>query len=157
MKTDIKTVDPDMTLPDLERYFLQEKVSGFPVVKSGQLVGIVSRSDIVRQICVERTIAELTSDYFQHPGEPEFHEDLNKMAERIGDRLEHLHVKDVTIHKVFTVSPDQPIEEVASTLLEHRIHRVLVKEGDQLVGIISSNGLVELIADGGLQLVDEGE
>ena len=43
MEADVRTVGPEMTLPELERAFLSEKVSGFPVLEDGNLVGIVSR------------------------------------------------------------------------------------------------------------------
>ena len=44
-----------------------------------------------------------------------------------------------------TIGPDASIPEVAATLRRQRIHRVLVAEGDVLVGIISSFDLVALL------------
>ena len=44
-----------------------------------------------------------------------------------------------------SVSPDASIEEVAKTLRQRRIHRVLVLDGEAVVGIISTFDLVKLL------------
>ena len=62
MQHQVHTIAPHVTLPELERAFLQKGVSGFPVVDKGELVGIVSRSDIVRQLFLEHHLAESTSE-----------------------------------------------------------------------------------------------
>ena len=64
MRFPVHSVPPDMPLRDLEREFLDKQVSGFPVVENNELVGVVSRSDIVRQLAFERRLAETTSDFY---------------------------------------------------------------------------------------------
>jgi predicted transcriptional regulator len=64
MQIRIHAVPPEMPLAQLEQEFLDKRVSGFPVVDDGQLIGVVSRSDIVRQLEVERQLAENTSDFY---------------------------------------------------------------------------------------------
>lgn len=153
MHEKVRTISPDRTLPELEEAFLRERVSGFPVVDRGRLVGIVSRSDLVRQLCVERSVAELISDYYREA--LAFAEDpvesLASIAERVGQRIEHLRVADVMIRRLITVPPDAPVAEVAQTLVEHRIHRVPVTDAGRLVGIVSSLDLARLIAEGRFQ------
>ena len=62
-------------------------MSGFPVVDQGKLVGVVSRSDVVRRICSERDVAERTSDFFFD--ETGFYEapmdSFNDSADRVGE------------------------------------------------------------------------
>jgi CBS domain-containing protein len=149
MRVAVKTVPSTMTLPELEKKFMEEKVSGFPVVDEGRLVGVVSRSNIISQICAERDIAEKTSDfYFDETG---FHESpmgsSAEIADRIGERMEQLRVSDVMARHPYTVSLDQPISEVAHRLVELSVHRLPVIDGHTLVGIVSSTDLVRLIAD----------
>jgi CBS domain-containing protein len=48
---------------------------------------------------------------------------------------------------VVGVSPDATIGEVARALCENRVHRVLVIENDQLLGIISTLDLVAVLRD----------
>jgi len=152
MQTDVHTVEPGMSLADLERRFLSARVTGFPVVEKGRLVGLVSRSDVVRQLEVEQTQAEVVSDYYRDMGivrdEPD--PDLRAIADRVGQRLEGLKVADVMVHDLITVSPDAPLREVAATLVEHHIHRVPVVEDGRLLGIVSSLDLARLLAEGRL-------
>jgi CBS domain-containing protein len=148
MRTQVRTVDPGTSLADLERAFLDARVSGFPVVENGRLVGIVSRSDVVRQLSVERSQAETISDYYREmTGFSDPTESLGEIADRVGQRLGRLRVADLMIRSLITVTPDQPLAEVARVLLEHGIHRVPVTEGDRLVGIVTSLDLVRLFAE----------
>jgi CBS domain-containing protein len=149
MRVAVKTVPSGMSLPDLEKKLLEEKISGFPVVDEGRLVGIVSRSDIVAQICVERDVAERTSDfYFDEKG---FHEapmsSTNAVADRIGERLEQLTVADVMTRHPLTVRLDLTMDALAKRFTDLGVHRLPVVDGDVLVGIVSTSDVVRLIAD----------
>jgi CBS domain-containing protein len=151
MTTRVRTVDPDMTLTDLERFFVSARLGGAPVVEDGKLVGVVSRSDVVRQIVVERTRAEYATDEHTEPGSWHFMPDdetTDWIGDAVADHLEHLCVRDVMISHVVTVAPDTPIVDVARTMVQQRVHRVIVTEGDAVRGILSSTDLMKLIADG---------
>jgi CBS domain-containing protein len=149
MTPDVRSVGPELALPDLERALIEERVGGFPVVEHGRLVGIVSRSDVIRQLCVERIMTERVSDFYVDLGrfEVEVMESFDAVGRRLGARIEGLCVKDVMSHDLITVSPLASLREVASTLVEHRIHRVPVADGGRLVGILSSLHLVRLFAE----------
>ena len=62
MQSPVRTVRPEMSLADLERTFLEAGYSGFPVVDGGKLVGVVTRSDVVRRLSVEQNVGEMISD-----------------------------------------------------------------------------------------------
>ena len=149
MQSKVRTVGPDLPLPDLERKFISDRVSGFPVVRDQKLLGIVSRSDIVRQLCVEQSLAETISDFHREveafASDP--HRSFQDIARRVGQRIEHLTVKDVMIREVITVGPEQSLNELAQILCKHRIHRLPVTEGERLVGIITTLDLVRLFAE----------
>ncbi|UCE85648.1 MAG: CBS domain-containing protein [Deltaproteobacteria bacterium] len=149
MHAEVRSVSPEMTLPELERQFFREGVTGFPVVDEGRLLGIVSRSDIVRQLCVEQSLAETASDYYREVGgiETSGVESLEAIGQRVGARVEKLCVRDVMIDATITATPDQPLRDVARTLVTHHIHRLPVVEGGKLVGIITSLDLVRLFAE----------
>jgi CBS domain-containing protein len=150
MQTKLHTVHPDLSLPDLERAFLEARVTGFPVVENDRLVGVVSRSDVVRKLATEQSYAEYLSDYHRDIGgfeSPEPVEPLSQLAARVGARLGSASVKDVMSGAPVTVSPDDPISHVARALMEHGIHRVLVTRDGRLEGIITSLDLVRLLAD----------
>ena len=149
MQSKVRTIAPDVPLPDLERKFIADRVSGFPVVRDQKLLGIVSRSDIVRQLCVEQSLAETVSDFHRdvdaYASDPI--QSFQDIARRVGQRIEHLTVKDVMIRDVITVEPEQSLSELAQVLCKHRIHRVPVTEQGRLVGIITTLDLVRLFAE----------
>jgi CBS domain-containing protein len=150
MQPEVQTVHPEMPLVELDRAFIDRAVGGFPVVDKGQLVGIVSRSDIVRQLYVEQSLAEMVSDYYHQvemsPGVPT--QSLKEIGDEVGERLESLHVKDVMIRKLFTVPATATVQEVARVLADHHIHRVPVTDAGRLVGIITALDLVRLLSEG---------
>jgi CBS domain-containing protein len=150
MQTDVRTVGVDTTLAELDRALLEARVSGFPVVQEGRLVGLVSRSDVVRQLGVEQSVAETISDYYRDVGgiRAESPETIDAIARQVGARIEKLRVEDVMVHDLITVSPTDPLEAVARILVEERIHRLPVVEAGRLVGILTSLDLVRLIAEG---------
>ena len=149
MRGGIKSVSPRMTLPELEEAFVRDQVTGFPVVDHGKLVGVVSRSDIVRQLCTERQVAETVSDFhFDERGFYEIEmESLHQIADRIGERIESLSVADVMNSRPFTVPLEMPIREVAHQFIEHHVHRLPVTDQGVLVGIMTTIDLVRLIVD----------
>jgi CBS domain-containing protein len=149
MRVAVKIVPPTMTLPELESELTESKLSGFPVVDAGKLIGVVSRTDVVRQICAEREVAERTSDfYFDETGFYEMEmESFKDIADRVGERIDELMVKDVMISNPLTVFPGQPISGIARRFMEHGVHRLPVTDRGILVGIVTTMDLVRLIAD----------
>ncbi len=156
MRRNVRTIAPEVTLPALEEAFVKQGVSGFPVVDKGELVGIVSRSDIVRQLFLEHHAAATTSDFYLD--DEGFHEiplvTFEQVADRVGGRIEKLQVKDVMSRVLVKVSPDQPLRVVAQMLTDNHVHRVLVTEDNRLLGLVSSLDLVRLIANGRVRADD---
>jgi len=149
MRSEVHTVEPEMPLVELERSFTTHGVTGFPVVQGGRLVGMVSRTDVVRQLVVEQSVAEETSAFYRGGVfEQDLAPSLEQVAAWVGRRLEDMSVADAMVHEVIAVAPDEPVDAVARLLVERRIHRVPVLEEGALRGIVSSLDLVGLLADG---------
>lgn len=55
-------------------------------------------------------------------------------------------VGDVMTRDVISVSPDTTVELVANLFTDHRIRRVPVMDGEQLLGIVSRADLVRMMA-----------
>ena len=149
MQTPVRSVSPGMRVADLERTLLEERIGGVAVVEGERLVGIVSRSDLVRQLVVERTRAEQISAFYLQPFDVEDASDPSEpVEEAIAARWEQLHVEDVMIRELICVGPEQTLDQVARLMLERRVHRLLVTEGGRLLGVVSTLDLVRLFADG---------
>lgn len=151
MHRDVRTIGEDVSLVELDRRLLEDRVSGFPVVADdGRLLGVVSRSDVIRQLSVEQTWAETLSGYYTDwSGLVESEPSIAEVGERLGRRIEERSVADVMARDAVTIGPDEPIADAARILVEHRIHRLPVVERGKLVGILSSLDVAAYVAKQG--------
>lgn len=148
MQREVRSVHPAMQLAELEEVLLRARISGAPVVENGRVVGVVSRSDVVRQLALEQSRAEESAFYlqpFEHEPDPERFS--LEVSQTVGARLARARVADVMIASVICIAPSAPISEAAALMLERRVHRLLVVEDDRLSGILSSLDLVRLLAN----------
>ena len=111
-------------------------IGGAPVVEGGRLIGIVSRSDVVRYFSIQRALTPIIG---------------SRPAGTHAQEEAHLTVRDLMAHDPVVVAPDAAIEDVARLMVARRVHRVLVTEGDAVVGLISALDIAELVASGRLR------
>lgn len=150
MQSQVLTVSPDTALPDLERRMLRSRVGALPVIdRDGRLIGIVSRSDVVRQLCLERSLGEAMADAYRDQNDDAFSTTAQQdVAVAIGRRMEQLVVRDVMIRDVVTIPPDLSLAKAAQRMVEARVHRLPVVKDGALVGIISSFDFARVVAEG---------
>lgn len=151
MRSHPTTVSPNTSVRDLESLFLSSGFTGFPVIQEDQLVGVVSRSDIVRSLLTERSRVEQASDFYSSMGQGNSDapsSSLEAIAAQVGVRLAQLKVEDVMIRNVVRVESSEPIQSVAKLMRDGHFHRLPVVDGDRLVGIVTSMDLVGAIAEG---------
>lgn len=55
MTRNVKTITPDTTLPQIEAIMVADDVGRLPVMQQGKLVGIVTRTDVLRQLLQDRS------------------------------------------------------------------------------------------------------
>lgn len=149
MTADVITATPSMTLKQVDQTLLKNGITGMPVVDGGNLVGVVSQSDIVRAIYDEQRQAQRIHDIYQSPY-PIPISAIEKMSgdtRRISEHIVTTTVKEVMSPVPVSVEVDTPVDVVARLMVTERIHRVLVTDRERLVGIVSSldlvNGMVE--------------
>ena len=149
MQANPSVASPDWDVAELERAFFSKRCSGFPVVQRGELVGVVSRSDLVRRLAVEHAREGEVSDFFREfaPAE-EGDEAAIRLGESraLAERLAGCTVADLMSPPTYVVEGDTPVEDIATLLVRHHIHRVPVVDAGKLVGIVSSLDLVALLA-----------
>lgn len=149
MKTEVTTVSPDMSLPDLERVFVRNRFGALPVLdRDHQLQGIVSRADVVRKFSLEQSLAELTDgDFDAILGVEDDDSAMDSIGAEVGRRLAKMHARDIMITEVITVGPDEPLAKAAAMMLERRIHRLPVLEDGRLIGVVSAFDFMALYAE----------
>ena len=144
MQSHVITLGPDTPLADAQRLFVEEGISGCPVVDDrGTVVGVLTSTDLLRAVDEERDTAAQETHYYRE--DLEFSGPDWSDLEDFQDRLAELRVADAMTPGTLSVDLDTPIPEVARTIRQHRVHRVLVVDGDSLAGIISTFDLVGLL------------
>ena len=173
MTTDLVTVSPEMTVREVMELLGQRHLGGAPVVSGGTLVGVVTGSDLMTfaaslsGVPTEREPGDYWSgpslaDDVAQENEPAsaFFSDMWEDAgadvtERFADvatpewnALEEHDVSEVMTHTpLTTIAPDASAESAADLMRQRGIHRVLVTEGDTLVGILTALDIARAAAD----------
>lgn len=147
MNKEVMRVREDMTVVELAAFLTDQEISGAPVEdEHGKLVGVVSLTDIVRA-------ASSGGERYAHDHDPNFY--VRGWEEQIEvEDLESLHfddeglvVRDIMTPSVFAIEADTPVGQVASSMMDSHLHRMLVVQQDEVVGIISTSDMLQLLAD----------
>ena len=144
MNPRVLAVSADWTLPGLADFLVEHEISGAPVVDAaGRLLGVVSVTDIAAALAAENAGSK-GSDFWKSawPEGPS-RETLADLAAR-GVRLT---VREIMTPEVYTVLEETPVSELAETLVEEHVHRLLVLREERVVGIVSTSDLLGLLIE----------
>jgi CBS domain-containing protein len=120
MKKDngIWAVNPDTTTLDAVRFMASRNIGALMVLEDGILSGIVSERDLVYRIAEQHALDVTTP------------------------------IKEYMTSPVFTVTPDQTIEECMQIMSNRRIrHLPVMMENDALIGLISIGDVVRALIE----------
>ena len=137
MTRDVISIDPDATVLQAARLMLQHRISGLPVIdKAGKLVGVLSEGDFLRrrETHTERRRSRWL-EFLMGPG-------------RMAADYIHSHgnkVSEAMTTDVQTVSDVTSIEDIVDLMERHRIKRVPVLCGGEMVGIITRSNLMRAV------------
>lgn len=145
MTREVRTVRDDTTLSELSDLLRREEISGVPVVdEDGRLVGVVSATDLLASVAENRSAGPAERpDYFRRAWEDSYDEE-DLVGVEIRD--EGPMVRDIMNPATYTVEEGTTLPEIARLMLQAHVHRVLVLEGSELVGIVSSSDLLKVLA-----------
>jgi CBS domain-containing protein len=107
MVSDVVTIAPGATAVDAAKRMIQEEKGPLPIVEGDRPVAIVTDRDIVAHVVAEGRDPNSTP------------------------------VDDIATRDLVTIGPDRDIDEARRLMDQHQLDRILVVEGDRLVGIIS--------------------
>jgi len=143
MSTDPITLRPSATLREAAITLADESVGGCPVVDDrGKIVGMLSEVDILEALKTQHKELRMLM-----PPEITFgisFVEIIKEREALAafKDVENRLVRDIMTKEVHAVSPDDPVERAIRLMVEHRIHRIPVVEGDRLVGIVTRGDIL---------------
>ncbi|HEU0174603.1 MAG TPA: CBS domain-containing protein [Blastocatellia bacterium] len=116
MVKDVITVTDSMPLKDVARMFVEKKITGAPVINA--------KGEVVGVISETDIIRKTTSIGAWSPST----------------------VGQIMTKPAVTVSPDETLQRVCEMMYNRRIHRVVVAEGTQLKGILTTMDILRAIA-----------
>ena len=145
MNPDVMTVADGMTTDELARYLIERENSGAPVVDSqGHLIGVVSMTDIGRNMAEASDVESSRSSSFYGDIAADFA--LEDRGERyIEERA--FTVRDVMTPVIYQVPVTASVAEAARIMVDQHIHRLVVTQGKEPVGIITSMDVLKMVAE----------
>lgn len=142
MTKNVISVKPDESLGDVAVKFMGNKISGAPVLDSEELVGVISKADILKQLSTAGSMHELltaVSGLWEKNKKNDNMDYLKKISKRV--------VSDVMSRHVVTVDPESSIERAARLMTNRNINRLPVVENKKLLGIVARGDLIKALAN----------
>ena len=172
MTQDVVTVSPEMTLREAMDVLVRHHVSGAPVVANSEVLGVVTSTDL---LALAAAMPGVPSDRGEtaelEPGEEPEEWDAEdeppgtfftemwsdsgaESSQRIEtpsspewNALEEQTVADAMTRWVFAMPPEASVTTAAEMMGREKIHRVLVMDGDRLLGIVSASDITKAVAE----------
>ena len=144
MTPHIKSVPQSWTMQRFATFLSDNNISGSPVANDdGELIGIATLKDIA-----DFHLNSVTENYDEQLTEEERLE-ARRLRMMIFEGLSKLPVEvgDIMTPIIFSVDEQTKVVEVAKLMLKEHLHRIFVKNGEALTGIITTYDLLRVIAD----------
>ena len=160
MTRDVVTVDPDLSIRDAMELLASRHVGGAPVIAGSRVIGVISMTDLTEfAASLPGTPTEGVESRREEPegaeelgdGDPQaifFTELWDDASDAVVERFEAVNtpernvLEEHTVGEAMTrgaraVSPGTSVLKAAAIMTEEGIHRILVMDGERLVGIVS--------------------
>ncbi len=125
MTRNVTTVGRDLTIREANEMFERDDFNGYPVQEDGQVVGIVTKFDLLKCFAFSP----------------------NQMMPRYADLMNRT-VGDVMTSDFIYVRPETRLTRVLQLMVEHRLRSIPVIDGDQkLAGILAREDILKALAE----------
>lgn len=146
MQSEVLAVDADWPLDKLAGFLVDNSISGAPVTdEKGELVGVVSLTDLVRHSSMTEKDTETASTHDVYLYELERHMSHEELRVFHTQYESPIQVREIMTPMIFKVSEEDSLQDVAATMLKGRIHRVFVTRGSTLTGIVTALDMLQVI------------
>jgi CBS domain-containing protein len=144
MSKDVICVLKDADLRDLGKLFLAKGITGAPVIdRNGDLCGVISQTDLLYYQLTRDDELVMPSDFYQTA-----RVDGRPLAR--GFQIEDVNtgtVEEVMTPVVHAVTASTPLIAVARLMTRRHIHRVIVRQGKKVAGIISALDVLRVMGN----------
>lgn len=176
MTRDVVTMSPELGLRDAMTLLAGRHIGGAPVVANGRVIGIISATDLLDFAASLPGVPRARTDQVELDAWeelPEWEEGADapaawftemwtdagadveeRFAEPDGPEWnvleEHTIAEAMSRVPLCALAPDVPVTAAADYMRRAGVHRILVMEGDRLLGIVSTMDVARAVADGRL-------
>ncbi len=144
MTRDVITCKPDDPLSLLAKLFKEKHISGMPVVEEDKVVGVVSETDLLKFIKTPEFSGEL---WLPSPLEiieiPIRNIVRLEAAKKALDEMKLRIVGDIMKKTIYSISPDDSLEEASRRMVKYKVNRLPVIENGKLVGIVARSDIIK--------------
>ncbi|WP_414624105.1 CBS domain-containing protein [Calothrix sp. CCY 0018] len=119
MSKNLKTIAPDAELPEIKSLMVTYDIGRLPVLENGKLQGIVTRTDVLRELHQEKedeekhrereNLATPTLDELRSRLEPVLWEFLTKVSSEAEQRGWHLYIVGGAVRDLLLANPSEPL------------------------------------------------
>jgi len=143
MNREVICVRSDTDLRDLAKLFLEKGITGAPVVDAdGNLEGVISQTDLLYYSLTRDDELVMDSDFYHAVRVEGKHLPKGFQIEDVNTGR----VCDVMTPVVHSVTERASVESVSRMMMRKRIHRVIVRKGRKVAGIISALDVLRSVA-----------
>lgn len=107
-------INPDTTIKDAAKIMSQYRVGSIVVLENEKLVGIITELDIIWKVVASELDPKITL------------------------------VRDVMSKNVVTINADQTLEDATDVMVENKIKKLPVIEGNKIIGIITATDIISI-------------
>jgi CBS domain-containing protein len=146
MSREVFAVNADWDLHQLSEFFVDHHISGAPVVsETGELLGVVSVTDIVRHdgLNLHDMASGEAHDYYLRGLENRYARE--EIASLRIETENPATVRDIMTPMIFDVAEETTVQEAADMMVKGRIHRIFVTRNKQIVGVITALDMLQVI------------
>ena len=146
MTSEVLVAGADWSIERLAEFLIENSISGAPVQSSaGNLIGVVSLTDIVNQETQHEKDPQWPHDYYLHA--------LERQCAR--EEVASFHIEEepsttvraIMTPMIFQVTEDTTLQQVAAMMIKNHIHRVFVTRDEKVVGVIATPDMLKVIRD----------
>ncbi|MFV1873047.1 MAG: HPP family protein [Oleiphilus sp.] len=144
MTPHVKSVPQSWTMQRFASFLSDNNISGSPVANdNGDLIGIATLKDIA-----DFHLNSVSENYEEQLSDEEKQE-ARRLRMMIFEGMTKLPVEvgDIMTPIIFSVDEQAAIVDVAKVMMEEHLHRIFVKKGKTLTGIITTYDLLRVIVD----------
>lgn len=172
MTQEVSTLSPEMTLRDALEVLWGRNIGGAPVIRGSEVVGVLSTADVLELEATSPPLPRFREEqaewdewaeeeaweegespplYFVERWREAETDTTERMTAIDGPEWDFLadhSVAEVMSRKLLSVDSNDDVRSAARAMTEAGVHRLLVQDGRELVGVLSASDIVRAVAEG---------